>query len=578
MLGLGWLLGVGPGRERRLPAVAGGDRLHPLGRRAASAGHAPGLELRARDLDVRPDDPRHVPHPIGSDRLGPQLHPVGRRSGAARLPRRGRRRLARSCSRCGFTWLPRRLGSSRWPAAKACSSLNNLLLTLFAFTVLVGTMYPLLVEAFSGRQVSVGRPFFDRVTLPDCLCAAAGDGHRADHPVPGRRGLRGVGAHPHAAARCGWWPGPARCWSGCGRCRRSSSSCSAPFVISVIVRHFWVAAAAGAHASTACGRAQAADLAPRRRVLGRPDRPHRGRARCDRHRSVDGAGRAQEVRLDVGRVPSSTTTASSTTGRSRRRSPTAVSTEPTLTLYRADCTHEIRTMAPRLNDTPTRRRPSPPRMCAPVWSTTCTSRSPEATSRRDGARRVRVPADVAAVGGGLVTVARRGLVVCRPASRARDHRRGARPLVAEVRRWSALGNGCACASSWSLGLLPGNAAPVDQRREGDCHCRRICGARSAAVSPSPRHHPRSLVTSRSFIVEKVDEGWTDDEIYAFFEARYGERVRLDPADAPAGASRCGSARWSWPGSALLAISRAGGGSKLPRSLRRGHHCPEVVDA
>ena len=43
---------------------------------------------------------------------------------------------------------------------------NNLLLTLYGFTVLVGTMYPLLLEAFSGRQVSVGRPFFDRVTLP----------------------------------------------------------------------------------------------------------------------------------------------------------------------------------------------------------------------------------------------------------------------------------------------------------------------------------------------------------------------------------------------------------------------------
>lgn len=43
---------------------------------------------------------------------------------------------------------------------------NNLILTLYAFTVLVGTMYPLLLEAFTGRQVSVGRPFFDRVTLP----------------------------------------------------------------------------------------------------------------------------------------------------------------------------------------------------------------------------------------------------------------------------------------------------------------------------------------------------------------------------------------------------------------------------
>ncbi|GMQ86137.1 MAG: heme lyase CcmF/NrfE family subunit [Acidimicrobiia bacterium] len=44
--------------------------------------------------------------------------------------------------------------------------LNNLLMTLFAFTVLFGTTFPLLVEAFTGREVSVGRPFFDRVAIP----------------------------------------------------------------------------------------------------------------------------------------------------------------------------------------------------------------------------------------------------------------------------------------------------------------------------------------------------------------------------------------------------------------------------
>jgi cytochrome c-type biogenesis protein CcmF len=44
--------------------------------------------------------------------------------------------------------------------------LNNLLMTLFAFTVLFGTTYPLLVEAFTGREVSVGQPFFDRVAIP----------------------------------------------------------------------------------------------------------------------------------------------------------------------------------------------------------------------------------------------------------------------------------------------------------------------------------------------------------------------------------------------------------------------------
>ncbi len=43
---------------------------------------------------------------------------------------------------------------------------NNLLLTLFAFVVLLGTLYPILVEAVTGDQVSVGRPYFDRMAVP----------------------------------------------------------------------------------------------------------------------------------------------------------------------------------------------------------------------------------------------------------------------------------------------------------------------------------------------------------------------------------------------------------------------------
>lgn len=43
---------------------------------------------------------------------------------------------------------------------------NNLILTLFAFVVLLGTVYPILVEAVTGNQVSVGRPFFDRMAVP----------------------------------------------------------------------------------------------------------------------------------------------------------------------------------------------------------------------------------------------------------------------------------------------------------------------------------------------------------------------------------------------------------------------------
>ena len=43
---------------------------------------------------------------------------------------------------------------------------NNLLLSVFAFVVLAGTLFPLLVEAFQGNLVSVGQPFFDRWAVP----------------------------------------------------------------------------------------------------------------------------------------------------------------------------------------------------------------------------------------------------------------------------------------------------------------------------------------------------------------------------------------------------------------------------
>ncbi len=47
--------------------------------------------------------------------------------------------------------------------------LNNLLLTLFAFVVLAGTLYPMFVELVTGSQVGVGRPFFERLGNPISL-------------------------------------------------------------------------------------------------------------------------------------------------------------------------------------------------------------------------------------------------------------------------------------------------------------------------------------------------------------------------------------------------------------------------
>ncbi|MHB1235589.1 MAG: heme lyase CcmF/NrfE family subunit, partial [Microbacteriaceae bacterium] len=73
----------------------------------------------------------------------------------------------------GFTLFALRgeqLASNRHPESirsrEGAFVANNVILTVFAFVVLLGTLYPVFVEAFSGTQVSVGRPFFDRMAVP----------------------------------------------------------------------------------------------------------------------------------------------------------------------------------------------------------------------------------------------------------------------------------------------------------------------------------------------------------------------------------------------------------------------------
>ncbi len=43
---------------------------------------------------------------------------------------------------------------------------NNLLLVLLTFTVLIGTVFPLVVDALRGIKISVGRPYFDTMAVP----------------------------------------------------------------------------------------------------------------------------------------------------------------------------------------------------------------------------------------------------------------------------------------------------------------------------------------------------------------------------------------------------------------------------
>ena len=75
---------------------------------------------------------------------------------------------------------------------------NNVLLTAAAATVLLGTLYPLLMDSLGLGQISVGRPYFDRVfvplMIPLALLLAAGMLARWKRDRPGRlaRLLRAV--------------------------------------------------------------------------------------------------------------------------------------------------------------------------------------------------------------------------------------------------------------------------------------------------------------------------------------------------------------------------------------------------
>ena len=52
---------------------------------------------------------------------------------------------------------------------EAAFLVNNLLFTAFTFTVLLGTLFPLVAEAVRGVKVSVGAPFFNTMTIPLCI-------------------------------------------------------------------------------------------------------------------------------------------------------------------------------------------------------------------------------------------------------------------------------------------------------------------------------------------------------------------------------------------------------------------------
>ena len=98
---------------------------------------------------------------------------------------------------------PRAARASR-RSREAMFLVNNLLFVLFTFTVLIGTVFPLIVEALSGKQMSVGRPYFDRMAVPHRRGAAASSwasARRCPGAAPPPSRCEGAAAAARAAPR-----------------------------------------------------------------------------------------------------------------------------------------------------------------------------------------------------------------------------------------------------------------------------------------------------------------------------------------------------------------------------------------
>jgi cytochrome c-type biogenesis protein CcmF len=231
---------------------------------------------------------------------------------------------------------------------------NNLLLTLFAFTVLIGTMYPLLVEALSGDQVSVGRPFFDRVTLPIAfaLLLAMGVGPVTPYRVA-RAGV--VWNRIRVPVNVALTVGAITVLIGVRSVPTVVVIVLAAFVISVISAHFVRQLGALRTAGRSAG-----PMTILRREPGfwGGQIAHIGVAMMAVGIAAStGLAVRQEVRLDVGQSAVVDDYCLVYEG-------TFVQTEPNrrvegaeFTLLRADCSTEIRTMRPRVNVYPNSLQP-----------------------------------------------------------------------------------------------------------------------------------------------------------------------------------------------------------------------------
>ena len=156
--GLGRLLGLGSGGERRAAPVVHGDGVPALGDGAGAAQHAARLERDARHPHVLPDHLRHVHDAVGRRAVGPRVR--------IEDPILARLFTIFMVSILIFSFglviyrlplLRARNDLDSWMSREAAFLVNNWILLFCAFFILFATMFPTLSEAVTRRAPHASR-------------------------------------------------------------------------------------------------------------------------------------------------------------------------------------------------------------------------------------------------------------------------------------------------------------------------------------------------------------------------------------------------------------------------------------
>ena len=122
-----------------------------------------------------------------------------------------------------------RRGSTRCSRARRSSCSTTSCWSALCLVIMWGTFFPLISEAITGTEASVGPPWFDRLTTPLALVLVLLTGHRADAGLAARDARRRCGA----CCACPW-RSPGVDARGC--CSRSRTRPRAPVAADVPLR------------------------------------------------------------------------------------------------------------------------------------------------------------------------------------------------------------------------------------------------------------------------------------------------------------------------------------------------------